>query len=32
MKFTEIASRLNSFGTPFFTVGWVPTKTDAAIA
>jgi hypothetical protein len=32
MKFTEIASRLNSIGTPFITVGWVPAKADAAIA
>ena len=32
MNFTEIASRLNSIGTPFITVGWVPAKADAAIA
>ncbi len=32
MTFLEIASRLNSIGTPFFTVGWIPTKADATIA
>ena len=32
MKFSEIASRLNSIGTPFVSLGWVPAKTDAAIA
>jgi hypothetical protein len=32
MKFSEIASRLNSIGTPFVSVGWVPAKADAAIA
>jgi hypothetical protein len=32
MKFSEIASRLNSIGTPFFTVGWIPKKSDATIA
>ena len=32
MKFTEIATRLNSIGTPFFSVGWTPSKTDAEIA
>jgi hypothetical protein len=32
MKFSEIASRLNSFGIPFVSVGWVPAKADTAIA
>ncbi|WP_213807194.1 DUF6650 family protein [Granulicella sp. dw_53] len=32
MKFSEIASRLNSVGVPFFTVGWIPKKADVAIA
>ena len=32
MKFTEIAARLNSIGTPFLSVGWTPTKTDTEIA
>jgi hypothetical protein len=32
MKFSEIASRLNSLGCPFFTVGWIPQKADIAIA
>lgn len=32
MKFAEIASRLNSLGTPFFSIGWTPKKTDAASA
>jgi hypothetical protein len=32
MKFTEIAARLNSVGTPFLSVGWVPSKTDADLA
>jgi hypothetical protein len=32
MKFTEIASRLNSIGTPIFSVGWTPSKPDAELA
>jgi hypothetical protein len=32
MKFTEIAARLNSIGTPLFSVGWTPSKTDVEIA
>jgi len=32
MKFTEIAARLNSIGTPFLSVGWTPSKSDAEIA
>ncbi len=32
MKFSEIVSRLNSIGTPFASVGWVPARADAAIA
>lgn len=32
MKFTEIAARLNSIGTPFLSVGWTPSKPDAEIA
>jgi len=32
MKFSEIASRLNSVGIPWLSVGWTPAKPDAAIA
>lgn len=32
MKFTEIAARLNSVGTPFLSIGWTPSKTDSEIA
>lgn len=32
MTFAEIASRLNSIGTPFFSVGWVPSKPEGEVA
>lgn len=32
MKFSEIAARLNSIGTPFFSIGWVPSKPETEVA